>query len=314
VVEHSDPAGPALPIPALPIVDAHVHLYDSTASRHAFLEQKDDMFQALVGDYSALPRQYPLDAYRRESQSCEVKGIICHEFLAQDPVAEMRWMERQADASPIPLAIVALVDFLDPRLEERLETYRALPHVTAVREHLGWDAGNPRRRFATRADLLADTVWRRGLARAGSRGFRCGLEVFGPQLPDLLEVVRLHPGIGFTVAVFGWPLDLTRAGFDRWRADLAELSRCENTRLSISAVETVFGMNWTLNQVRPWLLEAIALFGPGRCMFGSHLPISNLSGGFEPTYAAYRQIAAGFSAGERDLMFRGVAAEWFRVR
>ena len=37
----------------LPIVDAHIHVYDSTANVHRFLDQADPTFQALVGDYSS---------------------------------------------------------------------------------------------------------------------------------------------------------------------------------------------------------------------------------------------------------------------
>jgi predicted TIM-barrel fold metal-dependent hydrolase len=51
----------------LPIVDAHVHLYDGNANNHSFLNQKDEFYEALVGDYSALPRSYLLDGYLRDT-------------------------------------------------------------------------------------------------------------------------------------------------------------------------------------------------------------------------------------------------------
>ena len=133
------------------------------------------------------------------------------------------------------------------------------------------------------------------------------------QLADLAQLVRQEPEIGFTIAVLGWPLDLGSEAFAHWRRDLAALARCPNTRLSVSATECIFGMAWTPAQLRPWLLTAIDLFGPARTMLGSHLPICKLSHGFAPLYATYRDLLAGFSADEQDLMFRGVAAEWFRV-
>src|ERR1700757_3023016 len=34
-----------------------------------------------------------------------------------------------------------------------------------------------------------------------------------------------------------------------------------------------FGLKWTLDQVRPWILHTIDSFGPARCMFASHMPI-----------------------------------------
>ena len=72
-------------------------------------------------------------------------------------------------------------------------------------------------------------------------------------------------------------------------------------------------MGWTAEQFRPWLLAAIDLFGPDRVMLGSHLPICRLSHGFAHLYRTYRDLLAGFSPDEQDLMFRRVAAEWFRV-
>lgn len=318
---------PEPPDPApLAILDAHAHLYDGTVNRHAFLDRPDPTMTALVGDYSALPRRYLLEDYLADSRSCRVTGLVAHEYLAADPLAEMRWLQRQADAAAIPLAIVALADFQDPGLDARLEAYGDLPAITAVRQHLGWDDTKPDRHFASRPDHLADPAWRRGLARLRPTGWRCGLEVFAPQLADLAQVVRREPEIGFTIAVLGWPLDPPQVGhwpvgpggavpesFARWRRDLAALARCPNTRLSVSASECILGMAWTTDQLRPWLLAAIDLFGPARTMLGSHLPICRLSHGFARLYATYRELLAGFSADERDLMFRGVAAEWFRV-
>ena len=218
------------------IVDAHVHLFDHTANRHEFLERRDQTFETLIGDYAALPRTYLVDDYLRDSSSRRVEGIVWHEFLSEDPVREAQWGQALADASPIPHAVVALVEFHDPALEERLDAYRSMRNVTAVRQHLAWDPTDPLRRFAARPDLLTDPAWRAGLARLGGWDVACGLEVFAHQLPELLDVVRLHPDIRFTMAVMGWPLDLTADGQTRWRGDVAEISRCENVCASISAV------------------------------------------------------------------------------
>ena len=294
------------------IVDAHVHLFDHTANRHEFLERRDDTFEALVGEYSRLPRRYLIDDYVRDSGSRRVEGIVWYEFLSEDPVREARWGQALADASPIPQAMVALVDFRDPALGERLDLYRTLPNVTAVREHLGWDPGDPRRRFAARPDLLGDPAWRAGLSSLRGWDVACGLEVFAHQLPELLDVVRLQPDIRFTLAVMGWPLDLSAEGRERWGQSVAELSRCENVCVEIFAVECVFGMDWTIEVARPWIRTLIDVFGADRCMIGSHLPIARLSRGFEPLYDAYEELFADLSPGERDSLFRGTATAWFR--
>jgi predicted TIM-barrel fold metal-dependent hydrolase len=295
------------------IVDAHAHLYDARVNRHGIFQRRDPGFEAFVGDYAALPRWFLPDDYRAAAGSRDIAGIIWHEFISDDPVREVAWAQQVADASDLPMALVGLVDFADPGLPERLDTYHAFPNLTAVRQHLGWDADNPLRRFAARPDLLSDPRWLAGLARLEGTSLRCGLEVFAPQLRDVLAVVRRHPRIGFTIAVMGWPLRSGPEDFRRWQADMRALGHCDNTCASISAIECIFGMGWTAEQVAPWITTVLESFGPGRCMFGSHLPITSLSHGFERLYQLYDSTVAGLSDAERDAVFRTTASRWFRL-
>jgi predicted TIM-barrel fold metal-dependent hydrolase len=293
------------------IVDAHVHLYDGGENRYEHLEHVDAMFEALIGDYSTLPRRYLLEHYLADEGGLEVDGIVWHEFMSADPLREVEWAQRLAETLPIPMAIVGLVDFLAPDLEARLERYAACANVTAVREHLGWDEGNPLRRFAKRGDLLSVARWQRGLGLLKGDRFKCSLEVFSSQLADMLPVIRKNPAIGFTVAVMGWPIAVDNQGFAQWKQSLWELSACENARITISAAEAVFGMHWQIAQVQPWVDTVFELFGTERVMFGSHRPISRLARNFPSPYIGYQEVTCGLSAAERDAVFRQNAAEWF---
>jgi hypothetical protein len=133
-----------------------------------------------------------------------VEGIVWHEFISEDPLKEMAWAEKLAAASDVPMALVGLVDFADPGLPQRLDVYRSAPGAPA----LGWDEHNPLRCMASRPDYMTDPAWLNGLDCFEGQNLRCGLEVFAPQLPQLLAVVRAHPDIAFTIAVMGWPTDL----------------------------------------------------------------------------------------------------------
>jgi predicted TIM-barrel fold metal-dependent hydrolase len=293
------------------VVDAHVHLYDSKENRYEHLERVDAMFEALIGDYSTLPRRYLLDDYLADESGREIDGIVWHEFMSADPVREVEWAQRLAGTLPMPMAIVGLVDFLGPDLEARLERYAGCANVTAVREHLGWDEGNALRRFAKRGDLLCDARWRRGLGLLKGDRFKCSLEVFSSQLPKLLRVVQRHPEIGFTIAVMGWPIAVDAQAFARWKQSLRELNECENVRVTISAVEAVFGVHWQIAQVQPWVDTVFEWFGTKRVMFGSHRPISRLARNFASPYEAYQEMTRGLSDTEKDAVFRLNAAEWF---
>ncbi|WP_043288055.1 amidohydrolase family protein [Paraburkholderia oxyphila] len=293
------------------IADSHLHFYDHKQNRHTFLDEVDRGYEAFVGNYDALPRRYLLDDYLSETSGYNVEAVVWHEFLSSEPFEEAAWAQRAANARGIRHALVAFVDFLDPELERKLDQYSTLPNLTSVREHLVWDERNPLKRFAKRPDLLADPAWRKQLPLLRKHDFKCGLEVFAHQLPDLTRVIQNHPDIGFTIALMGWPLDLSKEGFDCWRRDLAALSTCDNICVDISALECIFGMQWSVAEAAPWVSAAIDTFGVSRCMFGSHMPIARLSTGFADLYERYAQLVTAYSENEVDEMFFGVASRWF---
>lgn len=295
------------------IIDSHLHFYDNKANKHTFLDQFDLNYAAFVGDCSSMPKEYLLNDYLQDSAKYQVEGVIWHEFLSTDPIKEAKWAQGLVKQNTIRQAMVVLVDFLDPTLEEKLEVYNSLPNVTAVREHMVWDDKNLRKRFAKRPDLLLDNNWQKKLGLLNQYNFKCGLEVFSPQLKDLIKVIHLYSNIGFTIALMGWPLGLSEIEYQSWRQDLKNLSQYQNICMDISAIECIFGMDWTLEQVRPWILNAIDIFGTERCMFGSHMPIAKLSRGFTQLYSAYENIITGFSHSEKESLFYQVAKEWFRL-
>lgn len=294
------------------IVDAHLHLYDYRQNRHAFLEQADPGYEAFIGNDERLPRRYLLNDYLADIRDHNVDAVVWHEFLSSDPRREAEWAQRLAAASGLRHALVAQVDFLDPNLEQVLERYAALPRVTAVREHLVWDQANPLRRFAKRPDLMRDPAWRSKLRLLNGHRFKCGLEVFAPQLPDLIRVIRSYPDMGFTVALMGWPLDLGRDGYANWKRSLADLAACENICVDISALECIFGMRWSVDQVYPWVAATLETVGVSRCMFGSHMPIRGLATGFPELYERYGRLIDTCSDAEIDELFFGVANRWFK--
>jgi predicted TIM-barrel fold metal-dependent hydrolase len=60
------------------MIDAHVHLCDSTAVGYGIFEHCDPTFETLVGNYSALPTRYTVEDYRRAAATRRVEGIVWH--------------------------------------------------------------------------------------------------------------------------------------------------------------------------------------------------------------------------------------------
>jgi predicted TIM-barrel fold metal-dependent hydrolase len=73
-------------------------------------------------------------------------------------------------------------------------------------------------------------------------------------------------------------------------------------------MECIFGVQWTIAQVRPWILETIELFGTDRSMFASHMPICRLACSFQQLYGAYLEVIAGFSTSEKRQLLHDTTA------
>ncbi|WP_131783604.1 amidohydrolase family protein [Legionella gresilensis] len=294
------------------IIDAHVHFYDTQVNQHDFLNSPDPTFTEIVGDYSKLPKSYLPQNYFQDTSSYNIEGVVWHEYLSTDPLKEAQWANSLVNTEKFKQAMVVLVDFLDLNLESKLDFYQSLPYVVAVREHLGWDNNNSLRRFSKRSDLLTDPKWNNNLNLLRNYSFKCGLEVFAHQLSDLNKVITHYPNLEFTIAVMGWPLNIAPVGFQQWKKELISIAKNANVCFEISAIECIFGMNWKVEQIKPWILTAIEIFGINRCMFGSHMPIAKLSRSFEQLYTAYEDILVNFTIHEKNEIFYNVAAKWFK--
>jgi predicted TIM-barrel fold metal-dependent hydrolase len=295
------------------ILDCHQHFFDARRFHYPVFDTHSAGFEALVGDYSALPRVYLPEDYAQDTAGLNVVQTVWAEFISDDPGGELRWANELAKVTGRPSGMIASVDFLDPQLDRVLEQYASMGHVRCVRQHLGWHPTNPALRFAARPDLLSDDAWRGRIAALRGLGLACELEMFSSQLRDLAPVAVAYPHIQFVLPVMGWPLDLTEDGQKHWRRDLDALRACSNVAVKIFALECIFGPRWTVPQVRPWILQAIEIFGPARCMFASHLPICKLACSVLQLYEAYFEIIAEFSAFEKRQLLHDTAAKVYRI-
>lgn len=166
-----------MPNSDLPIIDCHQHFIDARRLQYPVFAQRSAGFEAVVGDYSALPRMYLSDDYRRDAGTLNIVKTVWAEFISNDPLGEARWAEQLAQSADLPNGMIVLIDFLSPDLHRTLDLYRTMPHVRCMRQHLAWHPTNPLLRYAARPDILSDDAWRRGLHRRWANGLKtraCG--------------------------------------------------------------------------------------------------------------------------------------------
>jgi predicted TIM-barrel fold metal-dependent hydrolase len=291
-----------------PIVDCNVHLWDQRDNPVFWLSDRT-LVRDMLGDYDSLPDSYTLADYRRETLGHDVHGVIWSDAGAADPLAAADWVSRQQN-QPRVIAMVTLGDPASEAFASLVGQCRQRPLIRSIRMRLV--AGLSGR--AADGDLLDEPLVRDNLALLASSGLVATIEATSSQLGTVTRLAAEFPDLRIVVDHFGWPVPSPGGGDLAGHIHrLAGLAAAGNVATRIDAIGTLFG-DWTLPQIRPWLLEVTGLFGSQRCMLGSDLPIENLRSGFGPLYAAYDDIFSGLSSEERAMLFHGTAERWYAQR
>jgi predicted TIM-barrel fold metal-dependent hydrolase len=246
----------------------------------------------------------------REQWNYHLDGLICTGKIPFSPDGASAQIRQWKHVHGVRHAFVAQVDLLDPDIEKALDYCARLEHITGVRQLMAWDQVRQPYRPGS-INLLVDPFWRKRLELLKRHDFRFGIEVLACQLPDLVSVVRKCPEIGFTIELMGWPLNGDPENYARWKRGLADLAACDNVRVDVSALERVFGVPWSFELAATWITTAIETMGVSRCMFASHMTVSEAASGFAPMLARYSRLTQQLSDSEADSLFYRAADLWF---
>lgn len=295
----------------IPFIDAHVHLWDLSHIRYPWLSPpfRDD---GPNGSVEPIARDYLLDDYLTDARNWDVHGMV-HVDAGADPAAaldETRWLQAMADKRGIPNAIVAFAALDDPSVEALLEAHAAHPNVRGIRHIVNWHQ-DPRRSYTPR-DVTADPRWAKGFAALGKYGLSFDLQAYPGQFAGLANLVARHPDIPVIINHAGMPVDTDEAGKDLWRSGMRALAASSHVAVKLSGFGFIH-RNWTIDQIRPYLLEAVDIFGTSRCLFASDFPTDKLFGSFDKHLDAYSQIVSSFSRDERRDLFGRNAVRIYRL-
>jgi predicted TIM-barrel fold metal-dependent hydrolase len=168
-------------------------------------------------------------------------------------------------------------------------------------------------RFAERPDLVDDAAWRRGLAAVARRGLLFELQVFASQMAASARLARDFPDLTVVLLHAGMLEDRSPAGWASWRDGMRALAACPNVMVKLSGLGT-FEHRCTVDLWRPVIEETVAMFGPGRCMFGSNFPVEKLWTTYAESVAVTGACLAHLGAPERAAVWHDTAARVYRLR
>jgi predicted TIM-barrel fold metal-dependent hydrolase len=295
------------------IVDAHHHLWDLDKLRYPWL--LDPATEQIFGGFDTIRRDYRLSDYRADVASrAVVKSVhIQADTDRADSLAETRWLQSLADDERnqgFPHAIIAYADLCAADIEDVLATQCTYANVRGIRQILNYHS-DPKLTY-TEADLLKEPCFERGFALLADFGLSFDLQCYYPQMTRAAELAARYPDIPIILNHAGMPAERDRAALDGWRDGLRELAACPNVAAKLSGL----GMcdpTWTLDSLRPFVLDTLEIFGPMRVLFGSNFPVDKLFGSFDALIDALIDITTRLSDDERRAVFHDNAIHWYRL-
>jgi predicted TIM-barrel fold metal-dependent hydrolase len=296
---------------AIPFVDAHIHLWDLDHIRYPWLTGPFGA-DGPNGSVEAIARDYGVADYRTDLAKWNVVGAVHIDAGADadDALRETAWLERQADATGLPTAIVAFAALHDPEVDRTLAAQATHPRVRGIRHIVNWHP-DPVRSY-TPADVTRDEAWQAGFAALATHGLSFDLQCYPGQMPALVPLLERHGDVPVIVNHLGMPVMSDADGLADWRRGMAALAALPQVSVKLSGLGFVW-RDWTCERVRPILLEAIDLFGPDRCLFASDAPTDTLFAQIDRYMETYHSVAESFSDDERRAMFGRNANRVYRL-
>ena len=298
------------------IVDAHHHLWDLGHDRVRYPWLVDPIDHPM-GDYAAIRRDYLIADFLEDAKNQPLVKSVHLEAGAHpaDAVAETAWLQEIADhpdSRGFPHGIVAHADLGASDIEDLLARHCEHANVRGIRYMLNFEPGEPRFCFARSGDLMDDAAWRAGYGLLEKFGLSFDLSVWWPQMEQAARLIADFPNVPVILNHTGMPRRRDPDYVADWRRAMLVLSPAPNLTVKISGLG-MFDRDWTVDSIRPFILETIGIFGVDRCMFASNFPVDKLMGPYDTLWDAYKEVVSDFSEDERATLFHGNAVRTYRL-
>ncbi len=295
-----------------PLIDAHHHFWDIGMGKHAWLLPQPGR-EMVFGDPSPLYRNYlPADlAADARRQNLAASVHIEAGWDRSDPIGETAWLTELAGAHGLPTALVVYAPLDDSRAGEILEAQCACPLVRGVRFILSWHE-DPNKSFVPRSDYMQDRQWLEGFALLERYGLSFDLMLYPGQMAEAARLAARFPETPILVNHAGSPADRDAEGMARWRRGLRALAAEPNVRIKISDL-VAYDHHWTIESLRPIVLECIEAFGTERAMFASDFPVAGLHATYDQVFESFKTIVADLTPEEQRRLFHDNAGRDYRI-
>ena len=284
-------------MPVIPIVDAHVHLWDPNRFRLSWIDNDPLLNQA-----------YPIEKYHEQTRDLPIEAMIFMECGLEPQYAflEAQWAIRctQQDALLQGVIAAAPVEF-GARVRAYLEALVALgPGLKGIRRNVQGERDNA---FCLQPDFV------RGVQLLEEYNLSFDICIRHWQLPAVIELVRRCPGTQFILDHLGKP-DIKEHILDPWRQQIRELAALPNAYCKISGMVTeADALHWTAADLAPYLTHALESFGEDRVVFAGDWPVILSAASYKRWVETLQTLTASLSPVAQRKLWNENARRFYRL-
>lgn len=288
-------------------IDSHLHLWDTKRFRYPWFES---------GAFPELPHTYLLQDAIADAGTTEARFVVIQAEVdhSVDPVEETKWIQNTVDNHPQGDRLAGFVAYADlslPDIESVIERHAQYAVFRGIRQEIWWQQPSPRPDILEK-DMLASSEWRQSFARLRRVGAVFDLTCWHWQLAPFAGFLGGHPQVPVIVDHLGSPIAGDPEAFRTWLKGIREMAALPNTFMKISGLSQA-DAPWSVDSIRPLVLEVLGAFGPERCMLGSNFPPEKLSSTYARVWSAFETLFSQLSYDEREKLFYQTAEKVYRL-
>ncbi len=280
-----------------PIVDSHVHIWDTDRFPIPWLEA-----------IPALNKRIWIDDYFAATGDLNVEGFVYMQVEVAPPYALIE-AQTIASLAEVDRRVLAIVPWAPLEEGEKVRIFldqmvSISPKITSIRRIV---QGESDPEFCLQPGFI------RGNQILPEYGLTSEICCYSNQLAANVELVRQCPGTEFILNHIAKP-NISGNEFEPWATQMTELANLGNVVCKISGATTEADVqNWTLEDIRPYVEHALAAFGEDKVLFGSDWPVVTQAASYTRWVETVDEITRNFSEEQKNKLWKQNAVRFYRL-
>ncbi len=276
------------------IIDAHIHLWNVERLDYPWLKDMPQINHSfLISDYKNAVKEY-------EVEGCVFVECACN---TEQSLQEITFAEEQLSIEKI----IGLVP------------YAPLENVAEIKNYLQRISANPlvkgvRRMTPDEPGICLTESFLSTVKSLPSYNLSLDISVKPYQLKETKAMIEQCPETSFIIDHLGKP-DIANKSFEAYQQNITALAAKQNVVAKISGLITEANwVNWTTEDLKPYIHFAIEKFGFSRLIFGSDWPVVTLAGNYKKWIEALQEIINDCAEEDKENIFYNNAMSTYHLK